>query len=177
MFPAASREMRVPRRSLYLLGAGTTPGTIAAYYMGGHFSEGAVLIKEAHQTSTGPMATGTVSRAKTLKGWFVMVKDSKNNHPDNTLLGGRLGMVVVRCGRSHENDLDQLQNRLLPCPRQSDGLDLYERVSHPQVGDSTCESAACISTDSDVQPTVTGRTRLRPKSEKQETLNGEGPGG
>jgi hypothetical protein len=33
------------------------------------------------------MKTGTVSRAQTLKGWFVMVKESKDTLPDNTLWG------------------------------------------------------------------------------------------
>ena len=33
------------------------------------------------------MTTGTVSHADTLAGWFVMVKDSKNSHPQNKLWG------------------------------------------------------------------------------------------
>jgi len=64
-----------------------TPGTIAAYHKGRHFPDGTVLIKEVYEASTGPMTTGTVSRAQTLKGWFVMVKDSKNSHPGNMLWG------------------------------------------------------------------------------------------
>src|SRR6266404_4605909 len=52
-----------------------TPGTIAAFHTSGHFPDGTVLIKEVHETSTAPMTTGTVSHARTLKGWFVMLKD------------------------------------------------------------------------------------------------------
>lgn len=65
-----------------------SPGTISAYLKGRSFPDGSVLVKEVHQAETGTMTTGTVSRAETLKGWFVMVKDSKNSHPDNPLWGG-----------------------------------------------------------------------------------------
>jgi cytochrome P460 len=48
---------------------------------------GATLVKEVIETSTGKMTTGTVSHADKLKGWFVMVKDRKNDHPGNKLWG------------------------------------------------------------------------------------------
>ena len=64
-----------------------SPGTIAAYLKGRTFPDGSVLVKEVYQAETGNMVPGTVSRAQTLKGWFVMVKDSKNTHPDNALWG------------------------------------------------------------------------------------------
>src|SRR5262249_958662 len=64
-----------------------TPGTIAAYRTTGRFSDGTVLIKEVFDTSTASLTTGTVSQARTLKGWFVMVKDGKNSHPESLLWG------------------------------------------------------------------------------------------
>lgn len=64
-----------------------SPDTIAAYLKDKRFPDGSVLVKEVFQTETGKMMTGTVSRAQTLKGWFVMVKDSKNTHPGNALWG------------------------------------------------------------------------------------------
>src|SRR5262249_30672807 len=54
-----------------------SPGTIAAYRKDGRFPDGAVLVKEVFKAATGQMTTGTVSHAETLKGWFVMMKDSK----------------------------------------------------------------------------------------------------
>ena len=42
-----------------------------------------MLVKEVFDAATGAMTTGTVSHAQTLKGWFVLVKDSKNSHPGN----------------------------------------------------------------------------------------------
>lgn len=64
-----------------------SPGTIAAYRATKQFPDGSVLVKEVFQAATGPMKTGTVSRAQSLKGWFVMVKESKNIHPGNALWG------------------------------------------------------------------------------------------
>jgi hypothetical protein len=68
-----------------------SPGTVAAYEDSGHFPDGAVLVKEVFETATKPMTTGTVSHVETLKGWFVMVKDSKNRHPGNALWGNGWG--------------------------------------------------------------------------------------
>ena len=64
-----------------------SPGTIAAYLKGRSFPDGSVLVKEVYQAETGAMTTGSVSHAETLKGWFVMVKDSKSSHPNNPLWG------------------------------------------------------------------------------------------
>ena len=64
-----------------------SPGAVAAFRTNGHFPDGAVLVKEVYKTATSPMTTGTVSHAETLAGWFVMVKDSKNSHPQNKLWG------------------------------------------------------------------------------------------
>ncbi|HEX3496039.1 MAG TPA: cytochrome P460 family protein [Methylocella sp.] len=68
-----------------------SPGTIAAYRKDGRFPDGSVLVKEVFQTDTGEMTTGTVSHAQTLKGWFVMMKDSKDSHPGNKLWGDGWG--------------------------------------------------------------------------------------
>src|SRR5262245_33146089 len=64
-----------------------SPGTIAAYRMDGRFPDGAVLVKEVFKAATGQMTTGTVSHAETLKGWFVMMKDSKGRHAGNKVWG------------------------------------------------------------------------------------------
>ena len=68
-----------------------SPGTAAAYRNDGRFPDGSVLVKEVFRAATGPMTTGTVSHADTLKGWFVMVKDSKGLHSDNKLWGNGWG--------------------------------------------------------------------------------------
>jgi hypothetical protein len=68
-----------------------SPGTIDAYRKDGVFPDGTVLVKEVFQTAIGQMTTGTVSHAEALKGWFVMVKDSKGTHLDNKLWGSGWG--------------------------------------------------------------------------------------
>jgi Cytochrome P460 len=64
-----------------------SPGTIAAYPRTRRFPDGSVLVKEVYQTATQPMATGTVRHAQKPQGWFVMVKESKDIHPNNKLWG------------------------------------------------------------------------------------------
>lgn len=66
-------------------------GTTAAYRKDGHFPDGTVLVKEVFEAVTGQMTTGTVSHAQTLKGWFVMVRDSKDSYPGNPLWGDGWG--------------------------------------------------------------------------------------
>jgi hypothetical protein len=68
-----------------------SPGTVAAYRAGGSFPDGTVLVKEVYMAATGQMTTGTVSRAETLKGWFVMMKDDRGRHPGNKLWGDGWG--------------------------------------------------------------------------------------
>ncbi len=68
-----------------------SPGTVAAYHKTGRFPDGSVLVKEVYETATGAMTTGIVSHAEKLKGWFVMVRDSKDNHPGNKLWGDGWG--------------------------------------------------------------------------------------
>jgi hypothetical protein len=69
----------------------SSPGTIDAYRNDGRFPDGAVLVKEVFQTTTGQMTTGTVSRAEDLKGWFVMMKDSSGHFAGNNLWGDGWG--------------------------------------------------------------------------------------
>jgi hypothetical protein len=57
-----------------------SPGTITAFRKDGHFPDGTVLLKEVHRAATGQMTTGTVSHADSLRGWFVMVKDSSGRY-------------------------------------------------------------------------------------------------
>jgi Cytochrome P460 len=64
-----------------------SPGTARVYRKGEHFPEGTVFVKEVFETATATMTTGTVSHAQTLKGWFVMARDSTGRHPGNRLWG------------------------------------------------------------------------------------------
>ena len=108
-----------------------SPGTIDAYRRDGRFSDGAVLVKEVFRAATEQMTTGAVSHADTLKGWFVMMKDSNGRYSGNKLWGDGLGLVVVRCCQSVKDDIDRLQNRLpgLSCAGASVRLGLCRWIS------------------------------------------------
>jgi len=68
-----------------------SPGTITAYRKDGRFPDGTVLVKEVYRAATEPMTTGTVSHADSLRGWFVMMKDSSGRYPGNNLWGDGWG--------------------------------------------------------------------------------------
>ena len=91
------------------------PGTTAAYHTSGHFPDGTVLIKEVYETATAPMTTGTVSHAQTLKGWFVMVKDSKNSHPGNSLWGDGWAWSWFDAGNPTKTTSTDYKRDCLPC--------------------------------------------------------------
>jgi cytochrome P460 len=90
-------------------------GTIAAYHKSGRFPDGTVLTKEVYEASTGPMTTGTVSHAQTLKGWFVMVKNSKNSHPGNALWGNGWGWSWFDAGTPMKTTSTDYKKDCLPC--------------------------------------------------------------
>jgi hypothetical protein len=92
-----------------------SPGTIAAYRKDGHFPDGLVLVKEVFETATGPMTTGTVSSAQTLKGWFVMVRDSKNTHPGNKLWGDGWGWSWFDAVNPTKTTSTDYKVNCLPC--------------------------------------------------------------
>ena len=108
-----------------------TPGTIAAYHQSNHFPDGTVLIKEVHETSTAPMTTGTVSRGQTLKGWFVMVKDSKNSHPGNMLWGDGWGWSWFDAANSMKTTSTNYKTDCLPCHVPAQATDWVYTSGYP----------------------------------------------
>lgn len=66
----------------------TQPSTIAHYKKTGQFPDGAVLVKELLNAETMAMSTGpAVGHATTLKGWFVLVRDTKGRYKDSMVWG------------------------------------------------------------------------------------------
>lgn len=92
-----------------------SPGTIAAYRKDGRFSDGSVLVKEVFQAATASMTTGTVSHAQSLKGWFVMVKDSGNTHPGNKLWGDGWGWSWFDAANPSKTTSTDYKTNCLPC--------------------------------------------------------------
>ena len=110
---AIAADTRVGSKEIHNVYA--RPGTIAEYHRRGRFPDGTVLVKEVYETSTAPMTTGTVSHAQTLKGWFVMVKDSNNSHPGNSLWGDGWGWSWFDAGNPTKTTSTAYKKDCLPC--------------------------------------------------------------
>jgi len=108
-----------------------TPGTIAAYHESRHFPDGTVLIKEVYETSTAPMTTGTVSHARSLKGWFVMVKDSKDSHPGNLLWGDGWGWSWFDAGNPMTTTSTSYKTNCLSCHVPAKATDWIYAPGYP----------------------------------------------
>jgi hypothetical protein len=92
-----------------------SPRTITAYRKDGHFPDGAVLVKEVFETTTAQMTTGTVSHAETLKGWFVMVKDSNGRYAGNKLWGDGWGWSWFDVANPSKTTSTDYKVNCLPC--------------------------------------------------------------
>ncbi len=101
-----SKELHVVYASL---------GTIAAYRKDGRFPDGAVLVKEVFQAATEQMTTGTVSRSDTLKGWFVMMKDSNGRYAGNKQWGDGWGWSWFDAGNPSKTTSTDYKVNCLPC--------------------------------------------------------------
>jgi hypothetical protein len=110
-----------------------TPGTAAAYRTSGHFPDGTVLIKEVYETATAPMTTGTVSHAQTLKGWFVMVKDSRNSHPGNLLWGDGWGWSWFDAGNPTKTTSTNYKKDCLACHVPAQATDWVYTSGYPAI--------------------------------------------
>lgn len=70
----------------------TQPATIEYYQKKGRFPDGAVLVKELLHAKTMSMSTGpTVGHATTLKGFFVLVRDTEGRFKNSPLWGDGWG--------------------------------------------------------------------------------------
>ncbi|MCA9421272.1 MAG: cytochrome P460 family protein [Nitrospira sp.] len=70
----------------------TQPETIKYYKEKNRFPDGAVLVKELLNAETMSMTTGpAVGHATSLKGWFVLVRDTKGRFKESSLWGDGWG--------------------------------------------------------------------------------------
>jgi hypothetical protein len=92
-----------------------SPGSITAYHKNGRFPDGAVLVKEVFEAAAGQMTTGTVSHAETLKGWFVMMRDSSGRHAGNKLWGDGWGWSWFDVANPSKTTSTDYKTDCLPC--------------------------------------------------------------
>src|SRR5215472_3152012 len=71
-----------------------SPGAVSAYLKDGRFADGSVLVKEVFETTAGEMTTGTVSHPR--EGLVCNGEGQQEQPPGQQIMGGRLGVVLVR---------------------------------------------------------------------------------
>jgi hypothetical protein len=108
-----------------------SPGAIGGYQKDGHFPDGTILVKEVFETATANMTTGTVSREQTLKGWFVMVRDSKNSHPDNKLWGDGWGWSWFDAANSNKTTSTDFRSDCQGCHIPAKATDWIYVTGYP----------------------------------------------
>jgi len=100
-----------------------SPGTITDYRTAGRFSDGAVLVKEVFEATTGQRTTGTVSTAGRLKGWFVMMKDTGDRYAGNQLWGDGWGWSWFDADKPSNTTSTNYKMNCLGCHVPAQGSD------------------------------------------------------
>ena len=113
-----------------------SPGAISAYRKAGHFPDGTVLVKEVYEATTQTMTTGTVSHAQKLKGWFVMVKESNDTHPDNHLWGDSWAWSWFDAEKPLKTTSSNYKVECLPCHEPARPTDLIYVQGYPPLNHS-----------------------------------------
>lgn len=108
----------------------TQPETIDYYQKHGRYPDGAVLVKELLNAETMKMTTGSaVSHATTLKGWFVLVRDTKGRYKESKLWGDGWGWSLFNAPDKQKTVSTDYQENCLAChlpARDLAGPDTHE---------------------------------------------------
>jgi hypothetical protein len=78
----------------------TQNGVVEYFRKNGAFPDGAVIVKELLKADTASMTTGTVSRALETEGWFIMIKDTQDRFPSNSLWGEGWGWALFKVNQT-----------------------------------------------------------------------------
>jgi hypothetical protein len=94
----------------------TQPETIDYYQKHGRYPDGAVLVKELLNAETMQMTTGpAVSHATTLKGWFVLVRDTQGRYKESKLWGDGWGWSLFNAPDSKKTVSTDYQENCIAC--------------------------------------------------------------
>ena len=94
----------------------TQPETIEYYQEHRRFPDGAVLVKELLEAKTMPMTTGpAVSHATTIKGWFVLVRDTQGRYKNSKLWGDGWGWSLFNAPDSKKTVSTDYQENCIGC--------------------------------------------------------------
>ena len=94
----------------------TQPETIAYYRKHRRFPDGAVLVKELLNAKTMAMTTGpAVGHGTTIKGWFVLVRDTKGRYKESDLWGDGWAWSLFNADDSTRTVSKNYKTDCLPC--------------------------------------------------------------
>lgn len=94
----------------------TQPETIKYYNEKNRFPDGAVLVKELLHADTMPMTTGpAVGHATTIKGWFVLVRDTNRRFKESSLWGDGWGWSLFNPDDPQHTVSKDYKVDCLPC--------------------------------------------------------------
>ena len=94
----------------------TQPETIKYYQAKGRFPDGAVLVKELLNADTMSMTTGpAVGHATTIKGWFVLVRDTTGRFKESSLWGDGWGWSLFNPDDPNHTVSKNYQIDCIPC--------------------------------------------------------------
>lgn len=94
----------------------TQPETIEYYQKHGRYPDGAVLVKELLHAETMQMTTGpAVSHATTLKGWFVLIRDTQGRYKNSKLWGDGWGWSLFNASDSKKTVSTDYQTDCIAC--------------------------------------------------------------
>ena len=94
----------------------TQAATIEYYKKKGRFPDGAVLVKELTNAETIAMTTGpAVGHGTTLKGFFVLVRDTQGRFKSSSLWGDGWGWSFFEAGNSVKTTSKDYKTECIPC--------------------------------------------------------------
>ncbi len=89
--------------------------TIAAFNKTGEFPDGAVLVKEVHQSKNARLTTGHSAWSSDIKVWFVMIKDQKGRFKDNDHWGEGWGWALFEAKDPTKNVSVDYETSCISC--------------------------------------------------------------
>lgn len=115
----------------------TEADSISYYKKHGVFPDGTILVKELRASNSGNFTTGQNVHYATpqLKQWFVMIKDSRNRFPDNTLWGGGWGWALFKPDDKGKNLAKNYKQDCLGCHLPARNTDLVYTQAYPALSE------------------------------------------
>lgn len=126
---AVAADPGVGSKELHIVYA--SPGATAAWRRDHRFPDGTVLVKEVYDAVTGPMTTGTVSHATTLKGRFVMVRAAGDPHPGDTKWGDGWGWAWFDGAETQQTKTVDYKAECLACHEPARNTDFSYVDGYP----------------------------------------------